>query len=73
MAICCNSFPITLKFDDRGKDLTLKKLSDINKRLEPASGKGDALTLVRKAARAAARAGWKAPPELASVTRARGG
>jgi len=63
---------IVLSFDDSGKDVTLY-ISSINERLEPANGKGDGLSLVRKAARAAARAGWNAPPELASVTRAQSG
>ena len=73
VALRGNGWPIGLKFDDRGGELKLKKLSDINERLKPASGNGDGLSLVRKAARAAALAGWDAPSELASVSRARRG
>ena len=68
-----HSSPIRFFFDDNGKELSIKKVSHINERLKPASGKGDALTLVRKAARAMALAGWDAPSELASVSRARRG
>ena len=63
---------LELFFDGRKKPLKLT-ISLINERLKPASGNGDGLSLLRKAARAAARAGWNAPPELASVTRAQSG
>ncbi len=68
-----NDFPITLKFDDNGKDVMIPKVSQINERIKPASGTGDGLTLVRKAARAAVAVGGTAPPGLASLTRGRRG
>ena len=61
-------------FFDSGKDVQLDRISCINERVKPASGNGDGLSLVRKAARAAVLSGWTAPAGLASVSRAaRGG
>ena len=54
---------IRLCFDDGKKDVQLR-ISSINDRIKPASGNGDGLSLVRKAARAASLAGWDAPAGL---------
>ena len=64
---------VRLHFDDHDGPVEIGKISQINERLKPASGNGDGLSLVRKAARAAVAVGWDAPPGLASLTRGRGG
>lgn len=54
---------VTLMFDDGMKDPSVT-IASINERVKPASGNGDGLSLVRKAARAAVLAGWDAPAGL---------